>query len=110
MWPVYSRILRETFAGAISADEAALIAAALDRAKTAAAAIPPSTAARSCALTRPGARAPSHCDINSSSVPVTATGGAAVSSKTAPAAARILDRTRAHYARIRSARSAASVG
>jgi DNA-binding MarR family transcriptional regulator len=38
MWPVYSRVLRETFVEAISADEAAVIAAALDRAKTAAAA------------------------------------------------------------------------
>jgi DNA-binding MarR family transcriptional regulator len=38
MWPVYSRVLRETFAEAISADEAAVIAEALDRAKAAAAA------------------------------------------------------------------------
>ena len=38
MWPVYSRVLRETFVEAISADEAAVIAAGLDRAKAAAAA------------------------------------------------------------------------
>ena len=38
MWPVYSRVLRETFVEAISADEAAVIAAGLDRAKGAAAA------------------------------------------------------------------------
>jgi DNA-binding MarR family transcriptional regulator len=37
MWPVYSRVLRETFVEAISADEAAVIAAGLDRAKAAAA-------------------------------------------------------------------------
>lgn len=36
MWPVYSGVLRETFAGAVSADEAAVIAAALGRATTAA--------------------------------------------------------------------------
>jgi hypothetical protein len=38
MWPVYSRVLRETFVEAINTDEAAVIAAALDRAKAAAAA------------------------------------------------------------------------
>jgi len=38
MWPVYSRVLRETFVEPISADEAAVIAAGLDRAKAAAAA------------------------------------------------------------------------
>ncbi len=38
MWAVYSRVLRETFVEAISADEAAVIAAGLDRAKGAAAA------------------------------------------------------------------------
>jgi DNA-binding MarR family transcriptional regulator len=38
MWPVYSKVLRETFVEAISADEAAVIAAALDRAKETAAA------------------------------------------------------------------------
>jgi DNA-binding MarR family transcriptional regulator len=38
MWPTYSRVLRETFVEAISADEALVIAAALDRAKAAAAA------------------------------------------------------------------------
>lgn len=38
MWAVYSRVLRETFVAAMSADEAAVIAAALDRAKAAAAA------------------------------------------------------------------------
>ena len=38
MWPVYSRVLRETFVEAMSADEAAVIAAGLDRAKGAAAA------------------------------------------------------------------------
>ena len=38
MWPVYSRVLRETFVEAMSADEAAVIAAGLDRAKAAAAA------------------------------------------------------------------------
>jgi DNA-binding MarR family transcriptional regulator len=38
MWPVYSRILRQTFVDTISADEAAVIAAGLDRAKAAAAA------------------------------------------------------------------------
>jgi DNA-binding MarR family transcriptional regulator len=37
MWPVYARVLRETFVGALSADEAAVIAAGLDRAKVAAA-------------------------------------------------------------------------
>jgi DNA-binding MarR family transcriptional regulator len=37
MWPVYSRVLRETFAGAMSAEEAAVIGAALDRATAAAA-------------------------------------------------------------------------
>ena len=36
MWRVYSRVLRETFVAAMSADEAAMIAAALDRAKAAA--------------------------------------------------------------------------
>jgi DNA-binding MarR family transcriptional regulator len=36
MWPVYSRILRETFVEALSAEEAAVIAAGLDRAKAAA--------------------------------------------------------------------------
>jgi DNA-binding MarR family transcriptional regulator len=36
MWPVYSRVLRETFAGVMDAEEAATIAAALDRAATAA--------------------------------------------------------------------------
>ena len=36
MWRVYSRVLRETFVAAMSADEAAVIAAALDRAKVAA--------------------------------------------------------------------------
>ena len=38
MWPVYSRVLRETFVEAMSADEAAVIAAGLERAKGAAAA------------------------------------------------------------------------
>ena len=38
MWPVYSRVLRQTFVEAISAEEAAVIAAALDRATAAAAA------------------------------------------------------------------------
>ena len=38
MWPVYSRVLRETFVEAMSADEAAVIAAGLDRAKGVAAA------------------------------------------------------------------------
>lgn len=38
MWPVYSRVLRETFGHAMSAEEAAIVAAALDRANTAAAA------------------------------------------------------------------------
>jgi DNA-binding MarR family transcriptional regulator len=38
MWPVYSRVLRETFVEAINADEAAVIAAGLDRARAAAAA------------------------------------------------------------------------
>jgi DNA-binding MarR family transcriptional regulator len=38
MWPVYSGVLRETFASAMSAEEAAVIAAALDRAAAAAAA------------------------------------------------------------------------
>jgi DNA-binding MarR family transcriptional regulator len=32
MWPVYARTLRETFAAAMSAEEAAVVAAALDRA------------------------------------------------------------------------------
>jgi DNA-binding MarR family transcriptional regulator len=36
MWPVYSRVLRETFARVMDAEEAATIAAALDRAATAA--------------------------------------------------------------------------
>jgi DNA-binding MarR family transcriptional regulator len=36
MWPVYSRVLRETFAGAMSAEEAATVAAALERATAAA--------------------------------------------------------------------------
>jgi DNA-binding MarR family transcriptional regulator len=36
MWPVYSRILRETFVEALSAEEAAMIAAGLDRARAAA--------------------------------------------------------------------------
>jgi DNA-binding MarR family transcriptional regulator len=40
MWPVYSRVLRETFVQAISVDEAAVIAAGLDRAKAAASARP----------------------------------------------------------------------
>ena len=38
IWPVYSRVLRDTFVEAISADEATVIAAGLDRAKVAAAA------------------------------------------------------------------------
>jgi DNA-binding MarR family transcriptional regulator len=38
MWPVYSRVLRETFARAMSAEEAATVAAALERASTTAAA------------------------------------------------------------------------
>ena len=38
MWPVYSSVLREAFVGSISPDEAALIAAGLERAKAAAAA------------------------------------------------------------------------
>jgi DNA-binding MarR family transcriptional regulator len=38
MWPVYSRVLAETFVGAISAEEAAAIAAGLDRVTAAAAA------------------------------------------------------------------------
>jgi DNA-binding MarR family transcriptional regulator len=37
MWPVYSRVLRKAFVEAISADEAAVIAAGLDRATAAAA-------------------------------------------------------------------------
>lgn len=40
MWPFYSRVLRETFVEAISEEEAAVIAAGLDRAKAAAAASP----------------------------------------------------------------------
>ena len=36
IWPVYSRVLRQTFVEAISADEAAAIAAGLDRAARAA--------------------------------------------------------------------------
>ena len=36
MWPVYSRVLRETFVETMSADEAAQIAAGLERAKEAA--------------------------------------------------------------------------
>jgi DNA-binding MarR family transcriptional regulator len=40
MWPVYSRVLRETFVQAISVDDAAVIAAGLDRAKAAASARP----------------------------------------------------------------------
>jgi DNA-binding MarR family transcriptional regulator len=36
MWLVYERVLRETFVGALSADEAAVVAAALDRAAAAA--------------------------------------------------------------------------
>jgi hypothetical protein len=39
MWPVYSRVLGETFVGAISVEEAAMIAGGLDRATAAAAAI-----------------------------------------------------------------------
>jgi len=38
MWPVYSRVLSDTFVAAITGDEAAAIAAGLDRAKAAAAA------------------------------------------------------------------------
>jgi DNA-binding MarR family transcriptional regulator len=38
MWPVYSRVLRETFVDVLSAEEAAVIAAGLDRARAAAAA------------------------------------------------------------------------
>jgi DNA-binding MarR family transcriptional regulator len=38
MWPVYARVLRETFAGALSAEEADVIATALRRANDAAAA------------------------------------------------------------------------
>jgi DNA-binding MarR family transcriptional regulator len=38
MWPVYSRVLRATFVDALTADEAAVIATGLDRAKAAAAA------------------------------------------------------------------------
>ena len=34
MWPIYSRVLRETFVEAISADEAAVIAAGLNRANS----------------------------------------------------------------------------
>jgi len=45
MWPVYSRVLRETFVEVISADEAAVIATALDRAKTATFAAPGSSGA-----------------------------------------------------------------
>ncbi len=37
MWPVYARVLRETFVETLSAEEAALIAAGLERAKEAAA-------------------------------------------------------------------------
>jgi hypothetical protein len=40
MWPVYSRVLRDTFVEAINANEATMIVAALDRAKAAAAATP----------------------------------------------------------------------
>jgi hypothetical protein len=36
MWPVYSGVLRETLARAVSADEAATIAAALERTTAAA--------------------------------------------------------------------------
>jgi DNA-binding MarR family transcriptional regulator len=36
IWPVYSRVLRETFADALAADEAAVVAAALGRAAAAA--------------------------------------------------------------------------
>jgi hypothetical protein len=36
MWPVYARVLRETFVTCIDAEEAAVIAAALDRAAAAA--------------------------------------------------------------------------
>jgi DNA-binding MarR family transcriptional regulator len=36
MWTVYSRVLRESFAASIDEDEARVIAAALDRAKSAA--------------------------------------------------------------------------
>jgi DNA-binding MarR family transcriptional regulator len=38
MWPVYSRVLRQTFVETMSADEATVIAAGLDRATAAAAA------------------------------------------------------------------------
>jgi DNA-binding MarR family transcriptional regulator len=38
MWPVYSSVLRETFVEAITAEEAAVIAEGLERAKTAASA------------------------------------------------------------------------
>jgi DNA-binding MarR family transcriptional regulator len=44
MWPVYARVLRETFVDAISADEAAVIAAGLDRATATAARADSSTA------------------------------------------------------------------
>jgi DNA-binding MarR family transcriptional regulator len=40
MWPVYARILRETFVDTLSNEEAAVISAALARAKDAAAALP----------------------------------------------------------------------
>src|SRR5215218_11452718 len=40
MWPVYARILRETFVDTLSNEEAAVIAAGLTRAKDAAAALP----------------------------------------------------------------------
>ena len=36
MWPVYSRVLRETFADALTAEDAALVAVALSRAAAAA--------------------------------------------------------------------------
>jgi DNA-binding MarR family transcriptional regulator len=45
MWPVYSRVLRETFVEALTAEEAGVIAAGLDRVKEAAA-VRPSRGAR----------------------------------------------------------------
>ena len=46
MWPVYARILRETFVDTLSDEEAAAIAAALARAKDAADALPAAQSTR----------------------------------------------------------------
>jgi DNA-binding MarR family transcriptional regulator len=45
MWPVYARVLRETFVDSLDQDEAAAIAAALERANRAATPAPPQAAA-----------------------------------------------------------------